>query len=694
RYPDLLKQPRSRSITDQKLTTISLPDDLGTSSEILDLTSSIKAAQTISGEIVLDKLLASLMTIVIENAGAQRGLLILERAGHWLIEAEGQIESGHVNVLQAASVEEAGQNLQLSVGIINFVASTQTHVVLDNATQSGAFTQDPYIQASQAQSLLCMPLINQAKLMGMLYLENNLTVGAFTPDRIQVLQLLSSQIAISIENARFYAHLEELVDVRTKALEAAQKTADEAREVAEQANRAKSRFLANMSHELRTPLNGILGYTQILQQHQSLSNAQAEGLGVIQQSGEHLLSLINEILDLAKIEAGHTTLNLTEFDLSVMLNNIVNVFVIRAKQKGLTFSFHLDPELPVGVKSDEIRLRQILINLLGNAIKFTEQGEINLRVMRYQSRVRFEVEDTGMGISPANLKTVFEPFQQVSQLHQQIEGTGLGLSITKQLVELLGGELQVKSQLDTGTVFWFDIELPAVSDWIETVSTSAPSIVGINGAKRTILIVDDQQTNRDILIKLLTPLNVYIQEAASGQEAIEKAKKYHPDLILMDIVMPEVDGIAATQQIRRMSTINDIPIIAVSAGAFSEDQQRSRQAGCNGFVAKPVRREALFQQIQTCLDWVWEYENQAKMAEGQPVDSNESDDPSLSPLPPDQMALLLKLAKQGNIKQIRTKLDEFEQLDDQYQPFVTELRQLARRYRVKQIRDVLEAYSD
>ena len=422
-------------------------------SSVLDFSSVLKASQAMAGEFELKGLLENLMKIVLENAGAERGFLILETDGIWRI--EGAIDKESVTVLQAISLTQV-----LPTTVINYVIRAQKSLVLHDSSKRGQFIRDPYIIKNKTKSALCTPLIAQGELTGILYLENNLTTGAFTSDRVEVLNLLSSQMAISIKNSKT---LESEVLERTQEL-------SKARDAAETANRAKSVFLATMSHELRTPLNGILGYAQILKMDPSLNMEQKEGINIIEQSGEHLLLLINDVLDLAKIEAGKIDIEKNNFHLQAFLKSINEIVRIRAVHQNIYLKFEPLEPLPACVYGDEKRLRQVLINLLGNAIKFTDEGGVTFKVSVLSSLIRFQIEDSGVGIAPKELQEIFQPFQQVGDKKRQTEGTGLGLTICRNLLELMDSELQVSSRIGEGSTFWFDLNLPEICEWVEKIT--------------------------------------------------------------------------------------------------------------------------------------------------------------------------------------------------------------------------------
>lgn len=1013
KYPHLLGFDHAAG--EKEMLAASAPSPIR-ATEALDLASVIKASQAISGEIELSRLLEKLMKIAIENAGAQKGFLVLEKDGEPVIEAEGYADKPEATVLQTLPIEMNGQ-LLLPTAILNYVRRTGESLVLANAANEARFTGDPYIARHQPKSILCTPILHQGKHTGMLYLENNLATNTFTSDRIEVMQLLSSQAAISLENAKLYEEMRQevarrrrvelelssteeqfrslfensidavflatpegeilaanqeacrtfgftqeemrrigrkgLVDptdprlqvllkdrahtrtfkgeltfrrkdgskfegevssafyedpsgvtrasviirniskrkrmegalraitegtaavtgadffrslvshlaaalqvkyafiaectdtsklqVRTlafwkdrnhgenfsfaltgtpcerviggevcyhhenvqslfpddkglaewqaesylgiplfdtvgnilghlavlddkpmhhseqeisimkifgarasaelermRAQQELQKAHDElemrvkertaelsnsnrllteqikkraqieealqaAKEAAETASRAKSEFLASMSHELRTPLNSILGYAQIFKRDKTLTPAQLEGVEVIRRSGEHLLTLINDVLDLAKIEAQKFELRPTEFNLPEFLKSVSEIAKINARQKNLDFSFEKATLLPTVVTGDEKKLRQVLLNLLGNAIKFTPhgQGSVVFKVgeigaLLYRKLLRFQVEDSGIGIPAEELANIFLPFHQLRNQREHIEGTGLGLAISRKLVNLMGGELYVKSEPSKGSTFWIDLELPEAESVPARDVLPVKEITGYKGKKKKILIVDDKLENRAVMVGMLAPLGFALAEAENGNDALKKMSQFKPDLVFMDLVMPVLDGYEATRRIRNMQKGKNVVIVALSASAFEHNKQACLEAGCDDFIPKPVRFDALLDRLQAHLrlDWAYRQEkgiNTHKQTSAEKRTSPKTATDLVGP-PVAQTKTLYDLAMQGDIKSLLEQLEALHAAQPELAEFIEQMRMLAKNYDMKKIRKTLQPY--
>jgi light-regulated signal transduction histidine kinase (bacteriophytochrome)/DNA-binding response OmpR family regulator len=384
-----------------------------------------------------------------------------------------------------------------------------------------------------------------------------------------------------------------------------------AAERAEVANRAKSQFLAKMSHELRTPLNAILGFTQLMTRDTSLLPQQIEPLKIINRSGEHLLALINDVLEMSKIEAGSLTLNETSFDLYQLLFSIEDLLRIKALEKGLQIVFKRKPEVPQYIITDESKLRQVLINLIGNAIKFTASGSVIVRVKaamvddnyqlassKYQYLI-FEIEDTGYGIAAEELESLFDPFVQTETGRKSMEGTGLGLPISRQFIRLMGGDIEVRSQLGMGTIFTFDIKLRLANAGDVETNLKTKRVIGLADGqpKYRIMVVEDVEENRLFLVRLLQAVGFEVRSAENGIEALTLWETWSPHLILMDMLMPQMDGYEATRRIKATLKGQATGIIALTANAFNEDRAAILQAGCDDFMRKPFHEEILFEKM-------------------------------------------------------------------------------------------------
>jgi signal transduction histidine kinase len=379
-----------------------------------------------------------------------------------------------------------------------------------------------------------------------------------------------------------------------------------AKERAEVANRAKSVFLANMSHDLRTPLNGILGFAQVLQFDKTLTEKQQNQVQAIRACGEHLLALINDILDSAKIEAGKLDLIPTDVELRPFLEVVAGVIRVKAVEKtGLEFVCDLQDDLPAVVHVDGRRLRQVLLNLLDNAVKFTPRGCVTLAVRFLPpSLLSFEVTDTGVGMSEHQLARLFRPFEQVGDPASRSDGTGLGLSISRQFVRLMGSDIEVQSGKE-GSRFLFAIEVGPVRQATEHCASPPAAISGYRGPVKKVLVIDDLPDNRAVLVSMLGALGFQMHEAAGGREGIARAMAVRPDLVLLDVVMPDANGIDVIRQLRRSPGLSGVPIVVVSASASPEVHDETLRVGANAFLTKPIEQKELLKCTCALLELTW-----------------------------------------------------------------------------------------
>lgn len=475
------------------------------------------------------------------------------------------------------------------------------------------------------------------------------------------------------------------------------------KEAADIANRAKSEFLANMSHELRTPLNGILGYAQILLRSKAMTEQEKKGIGIIHQCGEHLLTLIEDILDLSKIEARKMELYPSEFHFPSFLQGVAEICRIKAEQKKISFIYQPAADLPTSIHADEKRLRQVLINLLGNAIKFTDTGGVTFKVEVLDlsssenlqlARIRLEISDTGVGMTPAQIEKIFLPFEQVGSSDRKQQGTGLGLAISRKIVEMMGSSLEVSSTPGEGSVFWMDVQLPIAEAWTESAKVvKQRKIIGFNGSKRKIMVVDDHWENQAVLLNLLYPIGFEIIEANNGQEGLSKAEEFNPDLIITDLVMPVMDGFEMMRRLRQSPQFQDVAIIASSASVFAVDRHESLDAGALEFLPKPVQVESLLEMLRVHLELEWIYEQLDEVAKDNdsiPVASTEND--TIVPPPDSELSLLYDLAMKGYLDDIQEQAARIGKLDDIFVPFADKISQLAIDFEIDRLLELLEKY--
>ncbi|HEX7035005.1 MAG TPA: ATP-binding protein [Pseudomonadales bacterium] len=672
---------------------------------ILDTTTVLRAAQTISGEIMLDQVLTKLLRLALEHAGAQKACMLLAHERRLFVEAIASVDGGPTHRVVPAVPLEASDDVPES--IIQFVARTKETLVIGDATQEDVFTQDAYVKRMQPLSVLCLPIVHRGEISGILYIEHRWLTGVFTRQRVEVLALLASQAAISIENARLYADLQatrdeyrtlydnaieglfrispsgvllsanptlarilgfdnvlQLLDEYRELLDRVflsrerigqflseleqngmvsnfeaqgvtrqgrtlwmalraqlnkdpdgreyidgslidiserieREQADKQRQIAEAATQAKSAFLANMSHEIRTPMNAIVGFSK-LALDTPLDRKQHEYLTSIRNAAESLLALVNDILDFSKIEAGKLVLEQRPFTLAETLGEVERLFRTELRRRKL--AFYVDdhtrehPNFPEDgmLVGDAMRLHQVLVNLVGNAVKFTEAGEIRLSVKVHtwvppDVVLAIAVSDTGIGISEEQQERLFESFEQAeSSTTRRFGGTGLGLTICKRLVQVMGGEIHLESELGRGSTFTFTVRLQLPDG--RTTQFETPVVPRERNTAilegREILVAEDNPINQQLALEFLQRAGARVDIAENGREAVDRATAKSYDALLMDIHMPLLDGLEATRILREQGLT--LPIVAVSADALTTRRSAAFDAGCDAYVTKPI----------------------------------------------------------------------------------------------------------
>ncbi len=572
---------------------------------MLDFSSIVKASHSLSGEVKLEKVLKSVLRIIMENAGADYAAIIQNSEGRYYVEAKSGRDSQDAEVLQS---EDLNRTDAVPLSIVKYVIRARKMLVIGDASEDDAYASDAYIVKHKVKSVLCYPVVHKTELLAVLYLENNLGTHVFTPARLKTIGILSSQIAISIENAILYSRLEEKVAARTQELQREIGIREKAEKAAEAANQAKSAFLASMSHEIRTPMNAIIGFAHLALRANPARRLR-DYLNKILSSASALLGIINDILDFSKIEAGKLDMETTRFYLSDVTDNLLALFKTQADEKGVEIRLAADPKAPDSLLGDPLRLGQILTNLTSNAIKFTHQGEIVIAtklIEKTEQRVKmhFAVRDTGIGLTQEQIDGLFQPFTQAdASTTREYGGTGLGLTICKRLVKMMNGDISVTSHPGRGSVFAFTAEFGRTQGARpREAGPEKDNAAGLDAVQNArVLLAEDNAINQQVACELLEQAGVFVTVAKNGYEALQAAKKEQFDLILMDLQMPKMDGYDATREIRRLDDSASTPIIAMTAHAMSGVREKCLAAGMNGHIPKPIDPGVLTDAL---VEWI------------------------------------------------------------------------------------------
>ncbi len=616
-----------------------------------DLPTLMKASQTITDEIVLEKLIDKILYIMVENAGAQQGLFVLKQNDKWRIAVEMDSNKKLIKRDTTLSIEDQAEEIPVSV--INYIDRCGERVVLGDAANEGQFVHDPYIAAYKSLSILCMPLKYKSHISCILYLEHNLIRDAFTSERLKKINFLLPLAAISIENARLYNILEVrekkyrkiFEDSKTrqskdgstleyhgiirdvtaeKQLEPDQLLAFELqklKDATEHANSTNSAIISNMSHELRSPLNSIIGFTQLLSRSSNLTDEQKNDLATISRSGNHLLALINYILDLTKIETEKQTINLSFCDIYRMLKELELFIKVHTDSKNLRFRMERNQVIPRYIKTDEAKLRQILINVLVNVVKLTNEGgvllHVNTEILNNDISnndlttimLFFEVKGTNIGITEDEVEKVYNKSDQTQSSLSSSVDANLGIALAKEYVQLLGGNFEIQNPVDQETIIRFNIQVTECeSTWLEE-DKSIHHILSLQPNKMykyRILLADDIEANYQLLSKLLESVGFLTKTAQNGRDAIEVFHSWQPHLVLMDLNIPEINGFEVVREIRvTPEGEKAIIILIISSGVLVETRQKVIDAGANSFMLKPFNEHNLFKSIGNQLELMY-----------------------------------------------------------------------------------------
>ncbi|MDJ1183351.1 GAF domain-containing hybrid sensor histidine kinase/response regulator [Roseofilum casamattae] len=669
-------------------TTFENQNGRGRPSQSLDVAAAIALCRELSSELDRERLIAKLVKVLRDYAGATKCAVILPAADRWYAAAIATLE-GEPEVSCDRELEhpllESGHRVPLSV--VCHIQQTGETVVVDDLGQANSWNSDRYFQSHHTTSIFGFPLLQSDRIIGIIYLENNQMLSAFAPDLQDVLLLLGTQIALALEHAQSYRQLKQTIKAQARELR-------QVRVRAEAADRAKKQFLANMSHELRTPLNGILGYAQIVKRSPTLDTEQRYHIDAIEQSGNHLLNLINDILDLSKIAGEKIHLNPQENHLQSFLLGIARISQMNADCKGIHFHYHADRNLPQLAIFDAQRLRQVLLHLLGNSMKFTESGFIKFSITANSLaetdastvNLKFTIEDTRVQFNKPPLDAIGLPFELVGEESEQADDIGLTRSISAQILALMNSQIEVSTTPQQGCMFCFNLELPIVApNYIKVRKGMLQSPVGYQGEMRKILVVDDKLKNREILRSILVPLGFKFHEASHGQEGLEFAKTWQPDLIITDLVMPVLDGFEMTKYLRDLPEFCETIIIACSPSILPSDRFNSFQVGCNGFLEKPIDIDCLLESLQDHLQLDWIYPELPTI-----VEKKIEQQPNLIFPPEQELLVLLRAAKIGDVMAIEQEGKRLRELDDRYLGFSDRILELVAEFNDREIVKLIE----
>jgi PAS domain S-box-containing protein len=677
----------------------------GKSSRLLgiarEITNQKLAEEAIAWNLVINQALSSLyIPLVVQSTSIEQiAAIVLEKCRQLTSSAHGYVaeidpENGdliaHTNTkmmqTECAIIEEEFHKIRFPRGADGRYNGLWGHAL---NTKEPFYTDEPVKHPSSVgipeghiiiERFLTVPVLLAGELVGQIALSNS--TRAYTDRDVDAINRIAEFYALAIQHKRaedelrtHRDHLEELVKQRAAELTIARDVAEEARRLAEDANKAKSIFLANISHELRTPLNAILGYSQLMQRDASLLPEQQDYLNTINRSGEHLLALINDVLEISKIEAGQITLDVATFDLWALLDDLENMFRVRTDAKDLRLDFIGINDVPRYLESDENKLRQILINVLGNAVKFTKRGRVTLRVSvkgmdqepvyKDTKYLCFEVEDTGVGIVNEELDKVFAAFEQTESGRMSKTGTGLGMAITQNYVHMMGGDIIVVSTPGKGSIFRFEISVSVGRQAdIKAQTMQQKRVISLEPDQDVprILVAEDLEESRTMLVKLLRLIGCHVQEAANGKQAIEIFHQWHPNFIWMDIRMPVMGGLEATRHIKETETGKSTVVAALTAHALKEERKQIMAAGCDDVVRKPFREQDIFEVMKKHLGLKYVYEDAGE--EAVPVKSNLEIGPEqLAALPADLLSQLYQAALELNEQQSLAMIEKIKPID-------------------------------